>query len=231
MATDVRYLVERDELHTLLRLTGVLDRPATAAVRGDLLTRLADQPTTVVIDISGLRVAEPAALELFAEVAEEAAEWPTGRPLLSYRPVGDETLAQLGAGLPPARRLSFELAPVVGAARAARELIMDGCARWGLRQLTDAACLAVTELVNNVVAHARTRMTVRLAWRAGALRLAVRDYSTRHPDPVGPASPTSPGGRGLLLIESVVRRWGATGLTDGKVVWAVLYPQDEPALG
>ncbi|MDG4833166.1 ATP-binding protein [Solwaraspora sp. WMMD1047] len=223
--------MERDELHTLLRLIGVLDQPATATVRDELLTQLADQPTAVAIDISGLRVAEPAVLGLFAEVVEEAAEWPTGRPLLSYRPVGDRDLARLGADLPPARRLSAELAPVVGAARAARELITEGCTRWGLRQLTDSACLAVTELVNNVVVHARTRMTVRLAWRAGALRLAVRDYSTRHPNPVGPAPPTSPGGRGLLLIESAVRRWGATGLTDGKVVWAVLYPQDEPALG
>nr|MDT0657808.1 ATP-binding protein [Micromonospora sp. DSM 115978] len=241
MPTDVRYLVETDEQHTLLRLVGVLDPPAAPVVRGELLGRLADRPTPVAIDLSDLRATEPGLWALFDEVAEEVAEWPTGRPLLLRRdavvpaggtrsPTPDEALARLGADLPPTRLLSLDLAPVVGAARAAREMINDGCARWDLRRLSESACIAMTEMVNNVVAHARTRMTVRLAWRDRALRLAVRDYSTRHPNLRGPASPTAPGGRGLLLIDTVVRRWGSSALADGKVVWAVLHPEDEPAI-
>ena len=38
----------------------------------------------------------------------------------------------------------------------------------------------------------------------------------------GQVAPTSYGGRGLLLIDSVAERWGTRRLTDGKVVWAVL---------
>ncbi|MDG4806039.1 ATP-binding protein [Micromonospora sp. WMMD1120] len=143
-------------------------------------------------------------------------------------PTVDDALAAV-ATTPLAAVLTAELSPTVTAARQARELVSAGCERWGMPALVDPATIAVTEMVNNVVAHARTPMTVRLAPRDSTLHLAVRDHSAQQPTFAGMSPPTRAGGRGLLLIDSVTRRWGSTALPDGKVVWCVLHPDDEVA--
>jgi len=242
MPTDVRCLVKSEEPYALVELVGVLDLPAAEPLRGTLLTCLADRCEAVVVDVSNLRVDEPEAVSIFTSVAREAAEWPAGQ-LLIYVPTGDptgvwdraevavsrslpEAFAQLGDPV-ETNPLSVDLEPVPGAARRARELVTDGCARWDLPDVAGSACIAITEMVNNVVAHARTRMMVRLAVRDLALHIAVRDFSRQPARFAGLVLPSSTGGRGLLLLDTVARRWGATPLDDGKVVWAVLYAEDE----
>ena len=78
-------------------------------------------------------------------------------------------------------RASLELEPVVGAARQTREMLTETCARWDRADLPPEACIVVTEMVNNVVAHARTPMTLMLARRDAAISVAVRDVLTRCP--------------------------------------------------
>jgi hypothetical protein len=87
----------------------------------------------------------------------------------------------------------------------------------------------LTELVNNVVVHARTPMTVLLARHGETMSVAVRDHSTTVPRYIGMPAPTASGGRGLLLIDSVSSRWGNLRLGDGKVVWALLQSDHGPA--
>lgn len=243
MPTAVRCVVETNEPVPLIRLVGVLDLPDTQSVRTALLTYLADRDGDMVVDVSRLRVREPAALSLFAEVAEEAADWAPGHLLLccsaggsngvwkasslAVAPSVDDALARL-EGMEIRRTLTADLEPVVGAAREARQLVTDACGRWDLPELVGPACIAVTELVNNVVVHAKTPMRVRLSGRDGALHAAVRDYSRQEPTFRGLVPPNSTGGRGLLLIDMVARRWGSSGLDDGKVVWVALYREDEP---
>ena len=239
MPTDVRCLVETDEASAVVTLTGVLDLAGVSAVRDALLARLWGRPGPVIADLSRLRVVEPAARAVFDDVRREVADWPASA-LLLLDPVGagkgvppvcttlDEAQAAL-ADAPMAAVLSVDLAPSVGAARVARALVTDGCARWGVPDLAEPACIAVTEMVNNVVAHARTPMTVRVAPQDSSLHLAVRDHSPRQPAFAGLAPLTSAGGRGLLLIDTVARRWGSTPVPDGKVVWCVLYADDEAA--
>ncbi len=111
---------------------------------------------------------------------------------------------------------------MVGAARRARELITEICLRWDFPELAGDACIVATEMVNNVVAHARTPMRVLLARLGDAISVAVRDESPAQPRFSGPVAPTAYGGRGLLLIDSVASRWGRLGLPGGKVVWALL---------
>ncbi|MEV1285687.1 ATP-binding protein [Micromonospora sp. NPDC049679] len=244
MPTDVRCLVESDERYALVRLIGVLDLPAAESVRSALLTCLADQPDAVVVDVSQLLVQETAALSIFTAVVRETAQWPIGQLMLCAPPSdADAVWAQAEVAVTPTRqaalaqltdpasatRLSVELTPVAGSARRARELVTEGCTRWGLPELAGSACIAITEMVNNAVAHAQTPMTVRLALRNGALHVAVRDFSRQQPSYDGRVSPKTCGGRGLLLIDTVARRWGSTPLRDGKVVWAVLHPEDEAA--
>ncbi|MEO3778064.1 ATP-binding protein [Micromonospora sp. B11E3] len=230
--------METDESSGALRLTGVLDTTATGTVRDALLARLCERPGPVVVDLSGVRITDRAARRTFAEVRREVADWPaadllvvdpTGRTAgdeLPVWPTLDEATAAL-AVLPTATAATTELPPDVGAARQARALVLDGCARWGVDELAEAGCIAVTEMVNNVVAHAGTMMTVRLAPRGDTLHIGVRDHSPRQPTYAGLVPVDTAGGRGLLLIDTVARRWGSTPLRDGKLVWAVLHTEDE----
>ncbi|WP_231929965.1 ATP-binding protein [Micromonospora coriariae] len=241
MPTDARCLVEIDEASGVVRLTGVLDAAGADTVRAALLTRLCDRPGTVVADVTGLRVADPVGRSVFAEIRREVADWPAADLLLcdpaTSGPGGADaaptgvpawpTLDGALAAAPLAAVLTAELAPTVGAARQARELVATGCQHWDVRTLAEPASLAITEMVNNVVAHARTPMTIRLAPQAGTLRVAVRDHSPLRPAFAGPAPPTRAGGRGLLLIDTVAHRWGSSPVPDGKVVWCVLHPDDD----
>jgi len=137
-------------------------------------------------------------------------------------PTPDAATSALGRP-DPTRRLSLVLDPGLGAARRARELVTEACARWELPELIGPACIVVTELVNNVVAHARTEMTVLLGLHGDRVTVAVRDRSPNLPRFTGgPVPVTSYGGRGLLLIDSVANRWGSLAVPGGKVVWASL---------
>ncbi|MFC0529267.1 ATP-binding protein [Phytohabitans kaempferiae] len=121
----------------------------------------------------------------------------------------------------PDRWISLELEPEVEAARLARDLVSAACARWHREDLAETAHIAVSELVNNAVIHARTPLSVRVTLRRDELLIAVRDRSPEPPRPRTPAS-SSYGGRGLMLLEAVSSRWGCAQYEDGKVVWAVL---------
>jgi hypothetical protein len=239
MPSKVEHLVDTEGTYPVVRFAGVLDADTAAAVRLALVGLLASQPEAVVIDVSELDVPHPAAVSVLRDVARETADWPaahlalcapsaapwhdTGLPV--WRSPGD-AFAELGDPDPP-RQLSLELEPVIGAARRSRELVTEACGRWELPGLAGAACIVVTEMVNNVVVHARTPMNVLLAARGDTMAVAVRDRSATVPQSRGLVSPTSFGGRGLLLIDSVADRWGSLPLDAGKVVWALLQSEAE----
>lgn len=238
MPTDVHCELASGQTYPVVRLLGSLDGNAAAAVRDALVTYLVDLPEALVVDVSRLRVADDEALSVFHAVVQEAAEWPMTRLVFceppprhvaAWRSAGvavvptcQDAVARLGepSGDTP---VAACLDPVVGAARQARDLVFGAARRWKLPEdPAGSACVVVTEMVNNVVAHARTPMTVSAAQRAGYLLVAVRDGSREEPDFQGRVAPTAYGGRGLLLIDAVAHRWGSTPLPDGKVVWAVI---------
>jgi hypothetical protein len=240
MPSDVRHAVDTGQAYPVVHLAGVLDERSAPAVRSALLDVLAGQPEAVVIDVSDLDPSGPEAIAVLREVAQQTVDWPaahlvlrapgtaapwrgTGLPVWPTLPEAFAALGTPDAG----RQLSLELEPVVGAARRARELVTEACGRWDLPEMAGPGCIVVTEMVNNVVAHAHTPMTVLLARHAGTMSVAVRDRSTVAPRFSGPVAPTAYGGRGLLLIDSVAERWGSLALAGGKVVWAAL--NAEPA--
>lgn len=235
MPSEVRHRVATDQAFPLVRLTGVLDRETVRDVRSALLDVLAGQPEAVVVDVADLRLGEPAAAGALRDVREETTDWPAARLALAdphdsgrWRATGWPVWASVAKAFdsfgPPDHdhRLAFSLDPLVGAARRSRETITEACDRWQRPELAGSACIVVTEMVNNVVAHARTSMVVLLAVRDGGLAVAVRDESPVAPAFTGAPAPTAYGGRGMLLIDSVASRWGSLPLPHGKVVWALL---------
>jgi serine phosphatase RsbU (regulator of sigma subunit)/PAS domain-containing protein len=103
------------------------------------------------------------------------------------------------------------------AAGAARQLVRDQLAAWRLDELTTTTELVVSELVANVVRHARGPYRLRLL-RSQSLVCEVFDGSLTTPRPRR-AVWTDEGGRGLQLIAALCDRWGTRNVTSGKVIW------------
>ncbi|MEV4641533.1 ATP-binding protein [Actinoplanes sp. NPDC049548] len=236
MPSEVRHLVDGGQTYLVVRLAGVLDADSAPAVHSALLDVLAGQPEALVVDVRDLTVGHPEAVAVLRDVARLTSDWPNAHLVLCATgdsgtwqeaglpiwPSPEEAFAALGSPVPE-HFLTAALEPVMGAARRSRELVTEACARWELPAMAGPACIVVTEMVNNVVAHARTAMTVLLGLHGAGLTVAVRDRSPHLPRFTGgPVPVTSYGGRGLLLIDSVANRWGSLAVPDGKVVWAAL---------
>jgi hypothetical protein len=103
------------------------------------------------------------------------------------------------------------------AAGEARQHVRDQLASWHLDELTTTTELVVSELVANVVRHARGPYRLRLL-RSRSLVCEVFDGSLTTPRPRR-ASWTDEGGRGLQLIAALCDRWGTRNVTTGKVIW------------
>jgi anti-sigma regulatory factor (Ser/Thr protein kinase) len=103
----------------------------------------------------------------------------------------------------------------------ARRFVDETLASWSLSALRDEVELLTSELVTNVVLHARTEFTVRLRRLHGSLRVEVVDGSLASPRKAHVIDDDVEGatGRGLLLVEALAVNWGVAPTHAGKTVW------------
>lgn len=130
-----------------------------------------------------------------------------------------------------ATTLTHDTAEVPRARRLLRSVLADVPLLSASR--ADDAELATSELVTNVVVHARTPAALRVTQRGDVLTITVRDAGPRQD-----AEPRLDHGRGLSLVAAVADRCG--GWTDerGTTVWCwfdgrqpVTAPPDAPVVG
>lgn len=104
---------------------------------------------------------------------------------------------------------------------AARRALREWLAQAGLSDRSEAAELALSEVVTNALVHAGTPVDLAVRYdpgRPGWLRVEVTDGSAQLPRPA--RLPRGAGtGRGLALLDRTVDRWGAERTGAGKVVW------------
>ena len=119
----------------------------------------------------------------------------------------------------------FDLRPVGASVPLARHVTLDVLRGWQSVHDLDDAALLVSELLSNVVDHARdeTVLTLELALAEGWLRISVADGSSIRPV-VRELAQDRPRGRGLQLVEAIADRWGAEDHHGGKRVWFELAP-------
>ncbi|HET6860222.1 MAG TPA: SpoIIE family protein phosphatase [Streptomyces sp.] len=132
----------------------------------------------------------------------------------------DDDIALLAArfdGIAPSDVAYWFLEPEEQAPGRARRLARRALTRWGLEELSDSMELLVSEVVTNAVRYAERPVTLRLL-RTDVLRCEVGDDSPQLPRQ-RKARDTDEGGRGLFLVNRLAKRWGATRLSSGKVVW------------
>ncbi|NBM18812.1 SpoIIE family protein phosphatase, partial [Streptomyces sp. GC420] len=103
------------------------------------------------------------------------------------------------------------------AAGQARRLIRDQLAVWDLDELTMTTELLASELIGNVIRHAKGPISLRLL-RSRTLICEVSDGSLTTPH-IRRAAATDEGGRGLQLVAALSQRWGTRYTDSGKCIW------------
>ncbi|MER6353973.1 ATP-binding protein [Streptomyces sp. NPDC001634] len=118
-------------------------------------------------------------------------------------------------------------------ARHIRRIVRSLLHEWEMAELSDAAELAVTELIANVVRHVPDRRCTLLVLRQTAgLRVEVADGYDQHPAVASELPPEAEGGRGLTLLDAVVDKWGVEPEpSGGKTVWFECLAGREPEYG
>lgn len=230
--------IDEDGL-AVLRVAGALTLTTAPHLRISVLKCLADQPDAVAVDVTRLSAHDDIHLMVLIAAARHAAAWP-GVPLIVCAPppalalalarLGIDRYVEVVRDVPEARarakagglslHVRQEFSPTAGAVAVARRLVVDACTSWGLDDLASSARLVTSELVTNAVVHAGTPIYVDVHRRRRHLHVAVRDFDSRPARLLGPEAETAPGGRGLLIVDTLASAWGCTPTGDGKVTWA-----------
>jgi anti-sigma regulatory factor (Ser/Thr protein kinase) len=111
-----------------------------------------------------------------------------------------------------------ELASDRATPAAARSFVARMLRLWECTDTEELAALLTSELVTNAVVHAATRIVLRIQLEELDLRVEVEDGLPELPSAKA-LTAESEHGRGLLLLDSLSRRWGAAPTPSGKVVW------------
>jgi serine/threonine-protein kinase RsbW len=135
----------------------------------------------------------------------------------------DHAHARPGVTEGPSCARQMTLPAAAPAARLARQATRQVLASWQVAHLEEAAVLLVSELVSNVVRHARTTsaMILRLETAGTCLRIEVQDGDPRWPQPRTPAR-LDESGFGFVLVDTLADKWGVRQTRRGKAIWAEL---------
>jgi anti-sigma regulatory factor (Ser/Thr protein kinase) len=139
-----------------------------------------------------------------------------GAPRLPGRPAPDDDVVAT----------SFPSHPATVAA--ARGVVAAALEAWRKPQLLDHALLVTSELVTNVVVHARTPLKLTLQDLSTALLVRVVDASSQ-PPVRRPHAVDDLAGRGLDVVDRLCLQWGTIVLgRTGKAVWALVDGTERP---
>jgi anti-sigma regulatory factor (Ser/Thr protein kinase) len=130
----------------------------------------------------------------------------------------------MGWGQDVSRQMTVTLPATGRAAGLARQATRDALAAWQVAYLEETAVLLVSELVGNVLRHARARalaMALYLDLETASLLIEVHDTDTRVPRPRTPET-LAETGFGFVLIEALAGKWGVRQTEVGKAVWVEL---------
>ncbi|OXY97279.1 SpoIIE family protein phosphatase [Streptomyces diastatochromogenes] len=140
--------------------------------------------------------------------------------LLSHRP--DDDIALLVArtrALHADRVAAWELDSDPSVVARARKHTNAQLSAWGLEEAAFTTELMVSELVTNAIRYGRPPIQLRLIHQDSTLICEVYDSSGTTPH-MRRARIFDEGGRGLLLVAQLAKRWGTRHDRVGKTVWA-----------
>jgi anti-sigma regulatory factor (Ser/Thr protein kinase) len=231
----------------LIELQGVLRLDTVSQLRDAVWKVMAEQPDAIVLDLAELQDTDDLCTSVFPALGRAVAGGVDGELILAAPEAGVRramrrsaplfvrmfgTLSQAmeeAARAPAHRQVTSQLPADLSAARSARHLVDEVCARWQLAHLRETATMIANELATNAVEHGSAPVELCVTVRRRVLRIEVSDASDVMPDRFR----TSRHGvmhYGLQLVEALADRWGAIPAGRGKTVWAdlVLHPRRGP---
>lgn len=121
--------------------------------------------------------------------------------------------------MPAHENVTLEAAPA--SSRRARAVVTAWLRDIGHPECSETAALVVAELVANAIKHGGPHIELDLTAAGGAIRIAVFDSAVADHD-IAPQSSSldRQHGRGLVMVEQLVTRWGRDDAPNGKTVWA-----------
>lgn len=243
MTQPLTYRIDRRLPVAVVCLSGEITPLSSQVARAALLDALAAEPTSVIMDLSGVSAVDDVALTVFPALAETAAHWPGAPVLLSApEPAVAEALRRMAvtprmevhptlqaavavaAKEPVPQRVHARLEPTVDAPRIARDLAEDACWDWELPEVATPVKIVSSELVTNAVRHAGTVVDLTVSMRDHGVRVSVRDGASALARMQTPTE-SDDHGRGLLIVDSLATAWGNVPLGEGKTVWAMMAPR------
>ncbi|MFE6170755.1 SpoIIE family protein phosphatase [Streptomyces sp. NPDC056464] len=121
-------------------------------------------------------------------------------------------------GIEPQDVAAWRIALDPAEAGRARAVVREQLHAWGLARLGDTAELLVSELVTNAVRHSHSRPVELRLVRGDTLLCEVDDDAHDLPNLLH-AGPLDETGRGLRVVSTLAREWGASRTNAGKTVW------------
>ncbi|MFK0172715.1 SpoIIE family protein phosphatase [Streptomyces sp. NPDC090306] len=124
-------------------------------------------------------------------------------------------------GLPAGQVATWDVPSDPALVAPLRKQVVDRLDEWELSDAVFTAELVVSELVTNAIRYGARPIRLRLIHDATTLICEVSDSSHTAPH-LRRARTFDEGGRGLLLVAQLTRRWGTRHTADGKTIWAEL---------
>ncbi|GAB2783102.1 SpoIIE family protein phosphatase [Streptomyces chlorus] len=124
-------------------------------------------------------------------------------------------------GLPSSRVATWDIPADPALVSLVRKQVLDQLGVWALTDVSFTVELVVSELVTNAIRYGAPPIRLRLICDASTLICEVSDASHTAPH-LRRAKTWDEGGRGLLLVAQLTRRWGSRHTAEGKTIWAEL---------
>ncbi|MFI2433414.1 SpoIIE family protein phosphatase [Streptomyces sp. NPDC018693] len=124
-------------------------------------------------------------------------------------------------GLPATQVATWDIPADPALVAPIRKQVVAQLDEWGLSEATFTTELVVSELVTNAIRYGAHPIRLRLIHDTTTLICEVSDTSHTAPH-LRRAKTWDEGGRGLLLVAQLTRRWGSRHTAEGKTIWAEL---------
>lgn len=236
----------QEESVTVLTVEGVLDDGNSATLRESIVKATAEEPSPVIVDVSGLTTPDESAWSTFT-----GARWQLGRadvPIVlvctnratrevisrsevaSLMPVYPTEKSAIKALARLTRRsvrcADSKLPADLNSLRESRRLVREWLTAWSQSTLIPVALVVVNVFVENVLEHTGSVPMMRVEADGETAIIAVSDGSST--PAVRLQSPESGVDvSGLAIVDALVRAWGSTPTASGKTVWAVIGPESQ----
>ncbi|BAX94222.1 STAS domain-containing protein [Mycobacterium shigaense] len=236
-----------DESVAILTVGGVLDASNSAALRDSIRRAALDQPSAVIIDVTGLRVPAQSALSAFISAyfqlgiqatapivlvcgqratrdALTRAEVTRFMPVYATEKSARKALEKLSRRT--LQRADAQLPANLTSLRESRRLVREWLTEWSRPTFIPVALVVVNVFVENVLEHTGSIPAMRIETDGATATIAVSDESTA-PAQQLPSPAQGIDVSGLAIVDALSRAWGSTPTSSGKTVWAVIGPENQ----